>query len=724
MAANTSPDQSNIASSGITSTTATITWTTNVEGINVIEYGTTTAYGSTANIDVSATISNIVATSNSNTSVTISWDLSENATGQVAYGVTSNYGSFTTKEESFSYAHHDQTLTGLQAGTTYHFTVISTDTSGNTSYSTDLTFTTTGPNANPLVISNVTISAITQTGATISWDINPAATGQVEYGVSDGYGTFTTLEPSFLYSHSQSISGLFPGTPYYFIITGADALNNSIISAQYTFTTTADANTPVVSGITASPNSATSEQISWDVFPACTGRVEYGETTAYGTLSTLETGYLSWHSQTLSGLTANTLYHYRILGTDVNFNNVTTADQTFTTGLSGTLTPGFFQETETFYEPLITSSYFGFSALTSFGLWDTATTIACSATYATDDTALVWVSYYSDPDPLSATVSDGTNTYTQVGTELVDTVNLQRWVLFECLNPTAGSYTVTCTFGATTVARGIGVAVYEGLTGSAQDFASNYQSAPATTANAVTSGNVTPTAVPATVIGITFAEGVVTLTEGTGFTSRGAFSSYDTVYTTRSKLEDKQVYTTADVAATFTTTSSSVQSLTFGVVYQNVVDTGTLLPNLFTETELFYAPTLTESNRSHAASFTLFDDIFYAPIVTGILVVDFWQEDEVFFSPTLAETTHAIRGNGGGGWVRPYHGEVAAKSKVADVELLGVEKSKPKKVKKQVKVQDVLEPIEVQQQRIIEQQQLNEIKRKKFIMLARAALLS
>jgi hypothetical protein len=72
-----------------------------------------------------------------------------------------------------------------------------------------------------------------------------------------------------------------------------------------------------------------------------------------------------------------------------------------------------------------------------------------------------------------------------------------------------------------------------------------------------------------------------------------------------------------------------------------------------------------------------------------------------------------------GGWIRPYFGEPVTHK--AEVELLD---EKPNKVKKQVKVQDILEPFEAQQQRILEQQQLNELKRKKFIMLARAALLS
>jgi phosphodiesterase/alkaline phosphatase D-like protein len=43
----------------------------------------------------------------------------------------------------------------------------------------------------------------------------------------------------------------------------------------------------------------------------CVVRVEYGTTTAYG-LQTADTSSGTSHSRTLSGLTANTTYHYRV----------------------------------------------------------------------------------------------------------------------------------------------------------------------------------------------------------------------------------------------------------------------------------------------------------------------------------------------------------------------------------------------------------------------------
>jgi hypothetical protein len=92
-----------IASGSITSSSGVITWSTNISASSQIEYGTSNAYGSLSNLD-----SNIV-------------------TG------------------------HSQNITGLQAGTTYHFRVKSVDGTGNIVTSEDNVFTTstTGLSGNP-----------------------------------------------------------------------------------------------------------------------------------------------------------------------------------------------------------------------------------------------------------------------------------------------------------------------------------------------------------------------------------------------------------------------------------------------------------------------------------------------------------------------------------------------------------------------------------------------
>lgn len=79
--------------------------------------------------------------------------------------------------------------------------------------------------------------------------------------------------------------------------------------------------TPTTSGVS----------ISWSPSAPAQGQIEYGTTIGYGFTSTLETSYLVFHSQALSGLTPGTLYHYRIKGVAQGGTTAYSADGTFTT---------------------------------------------------------------------------------------------------------------------------------------------------------------------------------------------------------------------------------------------------------------------------------------------------------------------------------------------------------------------------------------------------------
>jgi hypothetical protein len=88
------------------------------------------------------------------------------------------------------------------------------------------------------VITNVGVSNITETGATITWTVSAQATGQVEYGTTAEYGLLSTLEDSFVYStHVQRLSGLSAGTLYHYRARSTDAAGNTAQSADQTFTT-------------------------------------------------------------------------------------------------------------------------------------------------------------------------------------------------------------------------------------------------------------------------------------------------------------------------------------------------------------------------------------------------------------------------------------------------------------------------------------------------------
>jgi hypothetical protein len=85
-------------------------------------------------------------------SARVTWDLSEPATGWVEYGLTTGYGSETTRELTLGYSHHAQTISGLAAGTLYHYRVRGADGAGNAYTGTDGTFTTSASVAPPVAL--------------------------------------------------------------------------------------------------------------------------------------------------------------------------------------------------------------------------------------------------------------------------------------------------------------------------------------------------------------------------------------------------------------------------------------------------------------------------------------------------------------------------------------------------------------------------------------------
>jgi len=226
-------------------------------------------------------------------------------------------------------------LTGLTIGATYYFAMTAYDTSGNEStYSNELIRTIQAPaDTTPPAISSIQASGLTESSATVSWSTNEGANTQVEYGTSNSYGTSTALNSSLTTSHSQDISGLSASTLYHYRVLSRDAAGNLTSSSDYTFTTseTPDITAPVISSVQTSGISESSAAISWSTNEAADTKIEYGTSISYGTSTTLNSTLGTSHSQSISGLSASTLYHYRVLSRDEAGNLASSNDYTFTT---------------------------------------------------------------------------------------------------------------------------------------------------------------------------------------------------------------------------------------------------------------------------------------------------------------------------------------------------------------------------------------------------------
>lgn len=132
-----------------------------------------------------------------------------------------------------------------------------------------------------------------------------------------------------------------------------------------------DTTPPVISNVQATAITASGATITWTTDEPSESVVEYGLTTNYGSSTSNATDVTS-HSIPLTGLTQNTLYHYRVKSTDAAGNATTSMDQSFQTGgsvnyiptattiLVGSLNSGSFSNLSTNNE-----SYFQVNSTTS-----------------------------------------------------------------------------------------------------------------------------------------------------------------------------------------------------------------------------------------------------------------------------------------------------------------------------------------------------------------------
>lgn len=217
------------------------TTTTGALNVNLYIPATTTSGGGgggggSSPVDNPPVISNIVITP-STTSATAVWNATDDN------GIVSVLFAYDTHPTNFANNNpvtpaYSTVLTSLASGQLYYYRITAFDTGGHSVSSTG-TFTTISPaDLTAPIISNVAVVA-TQTGATLTWDTNEAATSQVNYGSTSAYGS-SSVDGSGIISHTQVLTGLVPSSTYHFQIIATDAALNSSATLDATFKTLAD----------------------------------------------------------------------------------------------------------------------------------------------------------------------------------------------------------------------------------------------------------------------------------------------------------------------------------------------------------------------------------------------------------------------------------------------------------------------------------------------------
>jgi fibronectin type 3 domain-containing protein len=246
-----------------------------------------------------------------NAEVTVSWDASSDDGGAqiTGYTVTSNPGNFTCTAAG---TETSCLVEGLTNGTSYTFSVIATNTAGDSIASSSNATT---PRTVPDAPTNVSAEP-NNAEATISWDAPVDNGGAVIQGYKvqvapEGSETITIV------GATATITGLTNGTQYFFTVLAYNEAGDGEISSLVSTTPRTVPNTPT----NVNAESGNSEVVvSWDA-PVDNGGATITEYTATSTPGNF-TCSTSGTSCVIKGLTNGTSYTFTVVATNVAGNSL------------------------------------------------------------------------------------------------------------------------------------------------------------------------------------------------------------------------------------------------------------------------------------------------------------------------------------------------------------------------------------------------------------------
>ncbi len=188
------------------------------------------------------------------------------------------------------------------------------------------------------VISSISSNNPGETTATITFLTDLSCTSWIEWGLTTSYSSSNFPGNAANTSHSHNLTGLTPASTYHYRIHVIDINNNEVLSTDQTFVTDTPVVFPVISAIDDGTPTQTGATITFNTDIATDDYIEYGLTTSYGFQTTLNPTLATSHSIPITGLTANTLYHYKIHVRSAASAETVSTDQTFTTAAAPGLT--------------------------------------------------------------------------------------------------------------------------------------------------------------------------------------------------------------------------------------------------------------------------------------------------------------------------------------------------------------------------------------------------
>jgi len=287
---------------------------------------TTTAPGIPTNISISDASDRM----SEDFALTIRW-LSPQTGDVAAYQVYRSLDGesfvFVAQTQSTIYAE-----SGLDNSIVYYYKIKAVDNAGaESAYGSTVSAQPTGRFTDPPTYTSEPIVSTTSSSATISWTTDRVSTSFVQYGVVTISQSNGSLNETVF--HQVELTGLSPSTTYTYKLQSFDdarsyELSDSL-SREYTFTTSV---APAISDVKVEGIRQTSALVSWKTTTVSTSIVKYGLTAQYGSeVNDESTGATTVHTVRLTDLTAESLYHVRIFGTDVEGNILQSDDYVFQT---------------------------------------------------------------------------------------------------------------------------------------------------------------------------------------------------------------------------------------------------------------------------------------------------------------------------------------------------------------------------------------------------------
>lgn len=193
-------------------------------------------------------------------SATITYKTTIPSRGLIMYGETDTYGLITAREAGASTS-HSTTLIGLKPNRTYHYRIRTGAVDDGDAFYLDRTFTT-ASGAVVNITSGPTVSDMTDTTAVVTWTTDVPSTGTVEYGLNFAYGG-TASHSGLSTTHVVQLTGLQKSTTYQYRVISSASGYGEAVKEGYPFTTFALFGTLGNGGF----EDGTSGWTYWEVYP-------------------------------------------------------------------------------------------------------------------------------------------------------------------------------------------------------------------------------------------------------------------------------------------------------------------------------------------------------------------------------------------------------------------------------------------------------------------------